>query len=120
MNLFQTIFKFACLKSLALLSYLLFCKCIHIWIEIKEEKSNHLAINVIDNAPSFIENINSSISQVFSMATKIIQERLEIINEEAGIDSCKFGFERILYIGYLASKSWLTLPIKLKNERIDF
>ena len=53
------------------------------------------------------------------MATKIIQERLEMLNEEAGIDSCKFGFERIVYSGFSASKSWLTLPLKLKNERID-
>ena len=94
-------------------------ECIHIWIEIKEEKSSLLVINVIDNAPSFIENMDSPISQGLSMATKIIQERLEMLNEEAGIDSCKFGFERIVYSGFSASKSWLTLPLKLNSERIE-
>jgi hypothetical protein len=63
--------------------------------------------------------MDSPISRGLSMATKIIQERLEMLNEEAGIDSCKFGFERIVYSGFSASKSWLTLPLKLKNERID-
>ena len=93
--------------------------CIQIWIEIKEEKSNLLVINVIDNAPSFIENIDSPMSQGLSMATKIIQERLEMLNEEAGIDSSKFGFERIFYCGFSASKSWLTLPLKFTSERIE-
>ena len=54
-----------------------------------------------------------------SLWKKNIQEGLEMPNDEVGIDSCIFGFGRIFYSVFLASKSWLTLLLKRTSGRIE-
>lgn len=54
-----------------------------------------------------------------SLWRKNIQKGLEMLNDEVGIDSCIFGFGGIFYSVFLASKSWLTLPLKRTSGRIE-
>lgn len=67
--------------------------CITIEIGISKENDNSLAIEVIDNGPSFQSQSHDELFQTkgLSLATQIIKERLEIMNEQN--TSGKGGFE---------------------------
>lgn len=67
--------------------------CITIEIGISKENENSLAIEVIDNGPSFQSQSHDELFQTkgLSLATQIIKERLEIMNEQN--TSGKGGFE---------------------------